>query len=56
MRVLGLLADDLTNREIGERLGISHETVKTHLANALSKIGASDRVEGAQIVRRDGLG
>lgn len=56
IRVLGLLADDLTNREIGERLGISHETVKTHLANALSKIGARDRVEGAEIVRRDGLG
>ena len=56
MRVLGLLADDLTNREIGASLGISPETVKSHLSSALDKIGASDRVEGAEIVRREGLG
>ena len=34
-----------TNKEIGVRLGISHETVKTHLGNALVKFSLRSRSE-----------
>lgn len=54
-RVLALLPDGLTNREIGEELGISPNTVKAHLRKAMAKIGAHDRIEAADIVTREGL-
>jgi DNA-binding NarL/FixJ family response regulator len=44
-----LAVTGLTNREIGERLYISVNTVKTHLARVLEKMGARDRTELARI-------
>ncbi len=41
--VLELLAEGFTNQEIGERLFISINTVKTHLQNIYGKLGVSDR-------------
>jgi DNA-binding CsgD family transcriptional regulator len=41
--VLALLADRLTNREIGERLFLSPRTVETHVASLLTKTGQPDR-------------
>jgi DNA-binding NarL/FixJ family response regulator len=55
MRVLEHLPRGLTNREIGAQLGISEETVKTHLRNVLRKLGAKDRAEAASIAIRKGL-
>lgn len=55
MRVLELLPRGLTNNEIGERLGIGENTVKTHLRNVMRKLGARDRVEAAAIALREGL-
>ena len=55
MRVLELLPRGLTNNEIGERLGIGENTVKTHLRNVMRKLNARDRVEAAAIARREGL-
>lgn len=52
-RVAVLLAEGMSNREIGEQLGITPGTVKTHVANAVSKLGAHDRYEAADIVRRE---
>lgn len=55
-RVIGLLPEGLTNREIGEELGISVHTVKSHLHAAMAKLEVSDRREVAAIVEQEGLG
>lgn len=45
--VLVLLAQGLTNVEIGERLFLSLGTVKTHIGAILTKLGVRNRVEAA---------
>lgn len=52
-RVAVLLTDGMTNREIGVQLGITPGTVKTHVANAVAKLGARDRYDAADIVERE---
>lgn len=47
-RVLQLLHVGLTNRELGEELGIALPTVKRHVANLYGKLGASSRSEALQ--------
>ena len=41
LRIVGLLADNLTSGEIAERLGLSAHTVQNHRAHAASKLGLS---------------
>lgn len=54
-RVVQLLAEGRSNREIGEALLLSPETVKTHVGRILRKIGAGNRVEAvAMLVRGSG--
>jgi DNA-binding NarL/FixJ family response regulator len=55
IEVLGLLAQGLTNGQIGRRLFISTKTVSVHVSNLLAKLGASGRTEAAAIARRRGL-
>jgi len=43
LEVLQLLAEGLTNDRIGERIGLSSRTVKTHVQNLLLKLDAGDR-------------
>jgi len=43
LEVLQLLAEGLTNERIGERIGLSPRTVKTHVQHLLAKLGAADR-------------
>ena len=43
--VLGLVAQGLTNREIADHLVVGVETVRTHVANLLAKMGARDRTQ-----------
>jgi DNA-binding CsgD family transcriptional regulator len=45
LRVVRLVAQGLTNREVGERLYVSTYTVGTHLKHAFDKVGVSSRVE-----------
>ncbi len=53
--VLRLLADGNSNEEIGKRLFISPETVRTHVRNAMEKRGARTRAHLIAIAVRDGL-
>ncbi len=53
--VLQLLAEGLTNRRIGERLGISEHTVKFHVNAILGKLGAQTRGEAIAQAARLGL-
>ncbi|MDQ2818514.1 MAG: response regulator transcription factor [Candidatus Eremiobacteraeota bacterium] len=53
--VLSLIAEGVSNAEIGERLYISLGTVKGHVADILSKLSASDRAQAAVTAFRRGL-
>ncbi|GAA2166722.1 hypothetical protein GCM10009826_43570 [Humibacillus xanthopallidus] len=55
VEVLGLLAEGLTNGQIGRQLFISTKTVSVHVSHLLAKLGASGRTEAAAIARRRGL-
>ena len=44
-RVFGEVIQGLTNKQIGERLFISHRTVQTHLSNILSKLNLENRAQ-----------
>jgi len=55
MRVLELVPRGLTNVEIGRELGVSAETVKSHLASAMRKLQVRDRTAAAAVAMREGL-
>ncbi len=50
--VLELLAEDLTNAEIADRLFVSHRTVENHVAAILMKLDAPSR-QAAVVAARD---
>ena len=53
--VLTLMAVGASNQEIAERLVISVDTVKRHVSNVLSKLGASNRTQAVSRARELGL-
>src|SRR5262249_60393958 len=53
LRVVGLVAEGLTNRTIAERLFLSPHTVDAHLRHAFTKLGVSSRVELTRAVLLD---
>jgi DNA-binding CsgD family transcriptional regulator len=53
--ILALLADGLANKQIAARLGISTNTVKTHLELLFEKLGVSSRAEAVASGVRRGL-
>ena len=56
MEILRLVAEGLTNKEIGARLSITEGTVKNHVHNALQKLGMDNRIQAAAYIVRQGLG
>jgi two-component system, NarL family, response regulator LiaR len=55
MEVLQLVARGLSNREIGETLFVSENTVKTHCSRAFDKLGARRRTEAVKRSKELGL-
>ncbi|GAA4401145.1 helix-turn-helix transcriptional regulator [Fodinibacter luteus] len=53
--VLALVAEGLTNREIGARLFISAKTASVHLSNLMAKLNVSSRTEAVTVAQRRGL-
>lgn len=45
VEVLKLVASGMSNRDVGQRLGISSWTVQTHLAHVFAKLGVSSRTQ-----------
>jgi DNA-binding CsgD family transcriptional regulator len=53
--VLRLLAEGLQHDEIGKQLGISGETVRTHVQKACDRLGAQTRTQAVATALRHGL-
>ncbi len=53
-RVVALVVDGCTNREIGERLHIGRRTVETHLLHAFQKLDVSNRTQLAIVIATAG--
>ena len=49
LEILGLIASGLSNREIGEKLFVSENTVKTHASRLFDKLGARRRTQAVQM-------
>jgi DNA-binding NarL/FixJ family response regulator len=53
--VLQLVAEGNANKEIGARLSLTEETVKSHIRNILAKLGAKDRTHAVAIGAKRGI-
>jgi two-component system response regulator DevR len=52
LRILDLIGDGLTNRQIGEQMFLAEKTVKNYVSNLLAKLGMSRRTEAAAYIAR----
>jgi DNA-binding CsgD family transcriptional regulator len=52
LKVINLIAEGATNRDVATQLHLSPHTVKTHVHNAFAKLGISSRAQLAQLMRR----
>ncbi|RNM13143.1 response regulator [Nocardioides pocheonensis] len=52
LRILSLLAEGLTNKEIGSRLYLAEKTVKNHVTRILAKLGVQRRTQAALLASR----
>jgi DNA-binding CsgD family transcriptional regulator len=51
LKVINLIAQGVTNRDVAEQLHLSLHTVKTHVHNAFAKLGINSRAQLAQLMR-----
>ncbi len=51
-RVLGLIADGLTNRQIADTMYLAEKTVKNYVSNLLAKLGMERRTQAATFAAR----
>jgi two-component system, NarL family, nitrate/nitrite response regulator NarL len=56
LEILQLVAEGLSNKQIGRRLSITEGTVKNHVHNALEKLHLDNRIQAASYIVRQGLG
>jgi two-component system nitrate/nitrite response regulator NarL len=55
-QVLELVANGMSNQEIGLKLGLAEKTIKHYMTNILTKLQVRSRVEAALLAARSGLG
>src|SRR5262249_117150 len=55
VEVLGLIAQGLSNRQIQERLSVSHATLQAHVNSILAKAGLRDRAQAVSYAFRNRL-
>ncbi len=55
IEILGLVAEGRSNRQVGQLLWVTDQTVKFHLANAYRKLGVRERFEASQWAITRGL-
>jgi DNA-binding NarL/FixJ family response regulator len=55
VRVLSLIAEGKTNKEIASRLSVTEDAIKGQVRNILSKLGANDRTHAAMIGIKRGI-
>jgi two-component system NarL family response regulator len=55
IEVLELIAQGLRNKEVGNALGITEETIKVHVRNIMDKLSAQDRTEAVTMALRRGI-
>ncbi|MDF1515651.1 MAG: response regulator transcription factor, partial [Anaerolineae bacterium] len=55
VEVLRLVAQGLSNQDIGEELHIGAPTVRTHVSNIMSKLYLANRVQAVLYALREGL-
>ena len=51
-RILGLIGDGLTNRQIGEAMHLAEKTVKNYVSSLLAKLGMERRTQAAALAAR----
>jgi two-component system response regulator DevR len=49
-RILDLIAEGLTNRQIGSRLGLAEKTIKNYVSSLLAKMGLQSRTQAALFI------
>ena len=53
LEILEMVAEGLSNAQIGKRLYLSESTVKQHLRSAYRALGVKNRTQAARLVRRE---
>jgi DNA-binding NarL/FixJ family response regulator len=55
IEVLKLLADGVSNQQIAEKLVLSMHTVRNHVQNVITKLGAHSKLEAVATAVREGI-